>query len=368
MLLGTTDESIDHCSFLVNFVCVCVCICKESTMVLEAVMVCVDNSEWMRNGDYPPSRLDAQQDAANLVCGAKLQQNPENTVGLMTMAGKTPEILVTQTQDIGVILSCLHGLRVRGCVDLKGAILKAQLALKHRQNKVQRQRLIVFVGSYLENVSEEELVALGRRLKKNNVAVDVISFGECEANDAKLEAFIAAVNSNENSHLLSVSPGPHILSDVVLTSPIVQQDGMDGGYGASASGINGQTTGSSDYEFGVDPNVDPELAMALRISMEEEKSRQEALSRQQEQQQQQNEAASSEKNQAMDYSVSRGEEADAELYDSQGKDAMQVDSQQQQQEATTGRNEEDEELQRALEMSLQDNQTSHDSNQEHPTQ
>jgi len=102
--------------------------------------------------------------------------------------------------------------------------------------------------------------------------------------------------------------------------------------------------------------------------MEEEKSRQEALSRQQEQQQQQqNEAASSEKNQAMDYSVSRGEEADAELYDSQGKDAMQVDSQQQQQ-ATTGRNEEDEELQRALEMSLQDNQTSHDSNQEHPTQ
>lgn len=59
MLLGTTDESIDHCSFLVNFVgvCVCVCICKESTMVLEAVMVCVDNSEWMRNGDYPPSRL-----------------------------------------------------------------------------------------------------------------------------------------------------------------------------------------------------------------------------------------------------------------------------------------------------------------------
>ncbi|KAK4528503.1 hypothetical protein GAYE_SCF59G6447 [Galdieria yellowstonensis] len=333
-------------------------------MVLEAVMVCVDNSEWMRNGDYPPSRLDAQQDAANLVCGAKLQQNPENTVGLMTMAGKTPEILVTQTQDIGVILSCLHGLRVRGCVDLKGAILKAQLALKHRQNKVQRQRLIVFVGSYLENVSEEELVALGRRLKKNNVAVDVISFGECEANDAKLEAFIAAVNSNENSHLLSVSPGPHILSDVVLTSPIVQQDGMDGGYGASASGINGQTAGSSDYEFGVDPNVDPELAMALRISMEEEKSRQEALSRQQEQEQQ-NEAASSEKNQAMDYS--RGEEADAELYDSQGKDAMQVDSQQQQ--ATTGRNEEeDEELQRALEMSLQDNQTSHDSNQEHPTQ
>lgn len=26
-------------------------------MVLESTIVCVDNSEWMRNGDFPPSRL-----------------------------------------------------------------------------------------------------------------------------------------------------------------------------------------------------------------------------------------------------------------------------------------------------------------------
>lgn len=26
-------------------------------MVLEATVVCIDNSEWMRNGDYAPSRL-----------------------------------------------------------------------------------------------------------------------------------------------------------------------------------------------------------------------------------------------------------------------------------------------------------------------
>ncbi|GJD11265.1 26S proteasome non-ATPase regulatory subunit 4 [Galdieria sulphuraria] len=315
-------------------------------MVLEAVMVCVDNSEWMRNGDYPPSRLDAQQDAANLVCGAKLQQNPENTVGLMTMAGGTPEILVTQTQDIGVILSSLHGLLIRGKVDLKGAILKAQLALKHRQNKVQRQRLIVFVGSYVD-VPEEELVSLGRRLKKNNVALDIVSFGECEANESKLEALIEAVNSNENSHLLSVLPGPHILSDIVLTSPIVQQEAMDTGYGVgTGSSISGQTGGgASDFEFGVDPNVDPELAMALRISMEEEKSRQEALSRQQE----------------MD--TSRSEEYRKEEQRTNAH-VMQVDSGQSSGNDPTSKrtneeeqedyDDEEEELQKALKMSLQD--------------
>ena len=48
----------------------------------------LDNSEWMRNGDYIPSRLEAQHDAANLLCGTKTQSNPESTVGVLAMAGK----------------------------------------------------------------------------------------------------------------------------------------------------------------------------------------------------------------------------------------------------------------------------------------
>lgn len=36
-------------------------------------MICIDNSEWMRNGDYAPSRFQAQSDAVNLICGAKTQ-------------------------------------------------------------------------------------------------------------------------------------------------------------------------------------------------------------------------------------------------------------------------------------------------------
>ena len=49
-------------------------------MSLEATVVCVDNSEWTRNGDYAPNRFQAQADAVNLLAGAKTQANPENTV------------------------------------------------------------------------------------------------------------------------------------------------------------------------------------------------------------------------------------------------------------------------------------------------
>lgn len=42
----------------------------------------------------------------------------------------------------------LAGLEVGGEANLTAAIQVAQLALKHRQNKKQHQRIIVFVGRY----------------------------------------------------------------------------------------------------------------------------------------------------------------------------------------------------------------------------
>ena len=46
----------------------------------------MDNSEWMRNGDFIPTRMQAQQDAVNVVCRMKTRQNVENTVGLLSLA------------------------------------------------------------------------------------------------------------------------------------------------------------------------------------------------------------------------------------------------------------------------------------------
>jgi len=57
-------------------------------MPLEATMMIIDNSEFMRNGDYQPTRFEAQSDAVTTVFGSKTDSNPENTVGVMTSAGK----------------------------------------------------------------------------------------------------------------------------------------------------------------------------------------------------------------------------------------------------------------------------------------
>jgi len=229
-------------------------------------MIVLDNSEWMRNGDYSPTRIGAQHDAIHLLFRIKTQSNPENTVGLMTLAGKSPEVLVTLTSDLGKILSALHAVKIAGSGDFMTGVQIAQLALKHRQNKNQRQRIIVFVGSPV-HADEKELVKLAKKMKKNNIAVDIINFGEESENTTKLEAFIANVNSGDNSHIVTIPPGPHILSEKLKSTPIAEgEDGVPAGF----------ASGSGDNDFGMDGGMDPELELALRISLEEEKARQEA--------------------------------------------------------------------------------------------
>lgn len=75
------------------------------------------------------------------------QANPENTVGVLTMAGKTPRVLVTPTPDLGKILNSMQNLPIEGASKMSTAVSIAQLALKHRQNKNQRQRIVIFMGS-----------------------------------------------------------------------------------------------------------------------------------------------------------------------------------------------------------------------------
>ncbi len=77
-------------------------------MPLEAVMVVVDNSESSRNGDYAPTRFESQADAVNIIFQNVVQGNPESSVGLMSMGGKGPEVLVTLTTDPGKVLDGLH--------------------------------------------------------------------------------------------------------------------------------------------------------------------------------------------------------------------------------------------------------------------
>lgn len=181
----------------------------------------------------------------------------------------TVEVLATLTSDVGRIFSKMHLIQPKGEINLLTGIRIAHLVLKHRQGKNHKMRIVVFVGSPINN-EEGELVKQAKRLKKEKVNVDIVSFGDHGNNIETLTAFINALNGKDGtgSHLVSVPRGS-ALSDALLSSPIIQgEDGM------GAAGLGGAV-----FEFGVDPNEDPELALALRVSMEEQRQRQESEQR-----------------------------------------------------------------------------------------
>ncbi|OTB01532.1 hypothetical protein M426DRAFT_323419 [Hypoxylon sp. CI-4A] len=241
-------------------------------MPLQAVMIVVDNSESSRNGDYQPTRFDAQADAINIMFESITQSNPESSVGLMSMGGKGPEVLSTLTTERGKLLDGLHRTKkkISGTSHLATGIQIASLALKHRQNKSQRQRIIVFVCSPVSD-DEKKLVSLAKKMKKLNIDIDFILFGDLDDDDVqkKLEAFNNIVKSNENSHLVVIPPSGKLLSDQLITTPILLGEGAGGGAGAVPEGGGGDF---GDFDF--DPSTDPELALALRMSMDEENARQ----------------------------------------------------------------------------------------------
>ena len=122
-------------------------------------------------------------------------------------------VLVTLTTDSGKVLAKLHAVQPTGSINfiqgikiahvrkLKSVMEVAyfklffesfpvlyvshdvlsysQLALKHRQNKNHKTRIVVFVGSPLE-AEESTLVKVAKKLKKEKVNVDIVSFGEDE--------------------------------------------------------------------------------------------------------------------------------------------------------------------------------------------
>jgi 26S proteasome regulatory subunit N10 len=110
-------------------------------------------------------------------------------------------------------------------------------------------------------------------MKKNNISIDVIAFGDLsDENLKKLQGFNENIKGGDGSHLEIIPPGPNLLSDSILSTPILAGDGV-GGSGAGGAGGEGGAGASNDFEFGVNPELDPELALALRMSFEEEKAR-----------------------------------------------------------------------------------------------
>ncbi|KPI84279.1 putative proteasome regulatory non-ATP-ase subunit [Leptomonas seymouri] len=230
--------------------------------MVEACFVCLDSTEYMRNGDQYPTRMMAEQDAACLLANAKLQANAENTLGFLTMGGNACVVHETLTNNVDAVMTSIGNVPITGkrC-NFSAGLQIASLALSHRTNSRAEKRIVAFVGSPVTE-KETELEALAKKLRKDDVAVDIVVFG-VESNIELLRGFVSKVSKKENSRFLSVGPRENLTDRLMGDAILLGENAPEGGEGVSGMG-----------GFGVDPNTDPDLAMALRLSMEDEMLRQ----------------------------------------------------------------------------------------------
>ena len=140
----------------------------------------------------------------------KIRDNPENEVGIVSMADNFVRCSLTaETAKLNTIMSQIQPAET---INLNTSIRVAQLALKHRINKHHKQRIVLFLCSPIErfellflfrfkkpgrsdeiirfkNHSSEgiELIRTAKRLKKEKVNIDIISFGDYETEFNQVE-------------------------------------------------------------------------------------------------------------------------------------------------------------------------------------
>lgn len=242
----------------------------------EACFICLDSTEYTRNGDYHPNRMLGMLEFVNFLVEAKINKNAENTVGFLCAGGNACTVYESLTADVDRILSSLSSVKIKGKVCHFSAALRiASLALSHRSEPRSEKRIVIFMGSPLqEPISELDILA--HKLRKDNVAVDVVTFGVPE-NVAPLQHFVEKVNKDGNSCFMCIPEGKAI-SEVLMDSPVYTgpevvsvplstSEGTEGGAGSNIS---------RNFGFSIDPNADPDLQRALQLSMEEELQRQAA--------------------------------------------------------------------------------------------
>lgn len=108
----------------------------------------------MRNGDMSPNRLQCQQEAIRVLIQYKLRSNPENAVGLLSMS-KSVQVLSSMTTEDRKILAKLFQVEITGNTNIIRSIKTAHLVLKNRPNRNHKTRIVVFIGSPLENLEAD---------------------------------------------------------------------------------------------------------------------------------------------------------------------------------------------------------------------
>lgn len=227
------------------------------------------------NGDFQGTRWQTMKSTVDLICSRTIDSNIENSIGLISIKHKSTEIILNLSgkRRWNTSLSEAELNYGEGNIHIDTAIRKARLALKHKKNPKQTRRIILLIASPIKT-DKKTLVRIAKDLKKNKLSLDIICFGVSKNDEnrtvEKLNEMVEACSRGHNCHFIHLeNEKKKTLRDVLIKSRILDK--------TENVRENFNQTERLDGFPNIDPQTDPELYYAIRLSIEmadqEEKER-----------------------------------------------------------------------------------------------
>ncbi|EPR77941.1 26S proteasome regulatory subunit S5A [Spraguea lophii 42_110] len=209
----------------------------------EVIVIILDNSISMCNQDYFPNRYVLQIETLRKLIDNKYSSSQLNEISIIPLAQPTPHFIATPTKNLSFLEYFISKIPLNRNLDLKSTFFLASKALDSKENKY--GTLVFCMGTLLPpDMVDEQIMSAVERIKTmldKEVLVKIIFLAEAkeykELFDVQLE--------HPNYSSVYISP--------------------EDDFGAIVADITEQ----DDWE-----ENDPELAMAIKLSLEETNKKQ----------------------------------------------------------------------------------------------
>jgi 26S proteasome regulatory subunit N10 len=185
-----------------------------------AVVILLDNTSSSIDGDFFPTRLEAQKLTVERYSQFLFGLDSTSQIAISTLSSTQYGVRASFTNSCARLASVLHLITASpGILQLVNGIQWAILALKHSHSNILTKRIMAFVGATHDVLTVGIANEISDLLSSSNVFLDVVVLGKDVEHVSALRRMIPPRLSRECT-FLEVPQSATVLSDNVLASPI----------------------------------------------------------------------------------------------------------------------------------------------------
>ncbi|KAH9411502.1 hypothetical protein HK407_05g08780 [Ordospora pajunii] len=142
----------------------------------ETIVVLFDNGMFSQNQDYLPSRFVAQKEVVESLISRKFEDNQENTIGIVPLVQVQANDIVTPTKQRAYIKTFLNRIVLNSKTDIMSCL--SQCIHIFNQRDTPGCMLVILLGTRMEDVPEDELFARIYEILTLGINIKMVFFGE----------------------------------------------------------------------------------------------------------------------------------------------------------------------------------------------